>query len=383
MSKTSIEWTDFSWNPIIAINKATRPTSKRNKGYGSGIGHYCQKVSAGCKHCYAEQLQPRFGNHIKYSAPYMDMVEIKLDEEILQRPLKWKKPRRVFVCDMSDLFGEWVKDEWIDKIFAVTKACPHLTFQLLTKRPERFKPYFNRTNVFSKLDNAYMQLMRDGINLPSKVCYQQAYGKVEGFPLPNVWLGVSVENQEQAFARIPLLLTAPAEIRWLSCEPLLGKLDLTSLEVPHHNQMFHLNPLTGKLDMNDGIGLKLSKLDWIVAGGTSGLTAPPSHPNWFRSLRDQCRAANVPFFFKQWGAWSTINSGPLMRKTPACEINEDGNWLPYPQSGNTIESVAPSVTMYKNGKTHSGNELDGVKYLEFPLSRTEGFMNYIQKIVQQ
>lgn len=247
--KTKIEWTDATWNPLRG----------------------CSRVSDGCRNCYAEKVANRFSGP---GQPYEGLIakggqwngKIKLVPEKLSEPLRWKKPRMVFVNSMSDLFHESVPDDFIDKVFAIMARRPKHTFQILTKRPERMLRYLSSTNIGRRV-NSY---------LPSTVNYSM--------PLPNAWLGVSVEDQVTADERIPLLLQTPAAVRWVSAEPLLGPVNMTWV------------------DRSDGMMVeRFPFIDWVVAGGESGAKARPMHPEWVRSIRDQCVAAGVPFFMKQMG----------------------------------------------------------------------------------
>ena len=179
---------------------------------------------------------------------------------------------------MSDLFHEKLPSEFIAKILAVVGDCPRHTFQVLTKRPERMR-----------------EIMRD-------LC--AFAGIVE--PPKNLWLGVSVEDQATADERIPLLLQTPAAVRFVSYEPALGPVDFRCLQ---HNREFEIDSLTAIRRPPAIAGSSDSKLNWIIAGGESGPHARPSHPDWFRSVRDQCAAAGVPFFFKQWGEWAEVDGG--------------------------------------------------------------------------
>lgn len=232
---SKIEWTEATWNPVTG----------------------CTKVSPGCDNCYAETLHERF--HGKGS-----FAVVHRSEDKLYAPLKWRRPRRVFVNSMSDLFHEQVPLSFIQRVFSVMARTPQHTYQLLTKRHGRMR------SVLSSTDFAWsvFDLLSPGERMTT--------GPVVGFP--NVWLGVSVENQHWANIRVPsLVATGPGRWkRWLSCEPLLGPLDLTPW---------------------------LSELDWVVIGGESGPRSRPIELAWARSLRDQCVAAGVPFFFKQWGNW--------------------------------------------------------------------------------
>lgn len=226
---SAIEWTDATWNPVTG----------------------CTKISAGCDHCYAERLTERF--HGKGS-----FAKIVLHPERLAQPSSWKRPRRVFVNSMSDLFHPEVPDEFIVRTFGVMASTERHQFQILTKRPRRA-----------------LQLLAEEFRKPS-IAASLAQQRAITWPLPNVWLGVSVEDQRWADQRIPLLLETPAAVRFLSCEPLLGPLCLDHWQ-------------------------GTNSLDWVIVGGESGPQARPMAVEWARSIRDQCVEANVAFFFKQWG----------------------------------------------------------------------------------
>jgi len=237
----------------------------------------CTKVGSGCAHCFAEALSERFpacrpdpAQHHPFDA---NCPIITLPDN-LKKPLHWRKPRRVGVCFMSDLFHEKVPDEFLDKVFAVMALTPQHTYVLLTKRPERMRAYLRREDHAELVYQAARHLRSQGLPTGSYV--------VPSWPLPNIWLGVSVENQEAADERIPLLLETPAAHRWLSVEPMLGPIDLSRyLPSPLHR-------LTGR-----------PMLDWIVVGGESGLKARPCEIEWMSDLQQQCLPADVPFYCKQ------------------------------------------------------------------------------------
>ena len=278
---TGISWTDETWNPV--------------KG--------CSRVSAGCQHCYAEAQAARIVRMGKgMPTAYDGLVKVTaggeprwtgrlgFDFEHLGNPLRWQRPRRIFVNSMSDLFHEDVPDEWIVDIFAVMALAPRHTFQILTKRPKRMREFLTASSrEFSVagrvIGRAWEMLGRVGagrvIARPDR--YRHEGIAARPWPLPNVWLGVSVENQEAADERIPELLRTPAAVRFLSCEPLLGPVDLRGVPVP---------PSIGDVEAS-------RRLHWIIAGCESGPGARPCSVEWLRSLRDQCAAAGVPFFLKQ------------------------------------------------------------------------------------
>lgn len=346
---SKIEWTDSTWNPITG----------------------CTLVSEGCRHCYAAQLAAtRLRSHpsraglarLNASGEAKFTGEVRLNEQWLDQPLRWRRPRRIFVCAHGDLFHEAVPDEWIDRVFAVMALAPQHTFQVLTKRPERAREYLTRPVASGRditIDDAGRSFPTPAARwrVHSAMCdmlpkvppaalnaaaawQDQHFPDGDGFlrrwPLPNIWLGTSVEDQATADARIPQLLAAPAAVRFLSAEPLLGPVDLTRVGtiesvsatfpgvVSHEARNMYPEPLSGfQIDVIEGRhqatmyyqtpnhmgGFSIRfprpwpRLDWVIVGGESGRHARPMHPDWARSLRDQCVAAGVPFFFKQWGAW--------------------------------------------------------------------------------
>lgn len=261
---SDIEWTDETWNPVTG----------------------CTKVSPGCAHCYAETFAERFRGVPGH--PFEQGFDLKLWPERLTKPFSWKKPRKVFVNSMSDLFHEDVPFEFIDRVFAVMALTPH-TYQVLTKRPERMREWANderrTTKVAERIDR-----------LANETQCVDWIPPLE-WPLPNVWLGTSVENQHWADIRIPELLATPAAVRFLSCEPLLGPLDLRPwlTRVPTSGDGWRL---TG------GTALAIADivLDWVIVGGESGPKARAFDLAWARSIVSQCRAAGVAVFVKQLGA---------------------------------------------------------------------------------
>lgn len=243
MGKSAIEWTEMVWNPVTG----------------------CDKVSAGCKYCYAETMFRRFPDTMG------DFNNVTCHPDRLEIPFSWKGSKMVFVNSVSDLFHDDVPFGFIERVFAKMKATPQHTYQILTKRPLRMLSYF-----------------------------QQFY---DSYIPPNVWLGVSAENQEKYDERVAILNDVPAAVRWVSAEPLIGPID-----------RLHLG-------YND--------VDWVVVGGESGATDRRMMPEWVRSIRDQCAMAHRPFFFKQWGA--------------------------YDEAGRRV------------GKKAAGALLDGEEYKEFPI----------------
>ena len=287
---TKIEWTEATWNPITG----------------------CSLASPGCTNCYAMQLA---GTRLKHSPSRKGLTqpskagpvwtgEVRFNEHELTHPLRWKRPRPIFVCAHGDLFHESVPDAWIDRIFAVMALCPQHTFQVLTKRSARMREYLARRGASPSLPSHEIMAEMDGISRAKWPDLQ--------WPLPNVWLGVSVEDQQRADERIPDLLATPAAVRWISAEPLLGPVDLNRIREEFDGGLGvkwesaldgkRFSPWVG--DDEDPMIPGFAKLDWVVVGGESGSKARPMHPDWARALRDQCAAADVPFFFKQWGEWA-------------------------------------------------------------------------------
>ncbi len=343
-AKTGIEWTDSTWNPFIG----------------------CSRVSEGCRHCYAERLAGRFS--AKTEGVYAGTTKTvnglqvwtgkinRAPEETLLKPLHWKpvmvpvgpggtvqelapRPRLIFVNSMSDLFHESVPDEWIDQVFAVMALCPQHVFQVLTKRPERMLAYLGSSETARRLMEAFaaMAAVTPGV----KLTIQQKADGLDGICFPNVWLGVSVEDQATADERIPLLLQTPAAVRFISAEPLLG-----SIKLPYGS----LNVGPGSSLQRDQQGWCENGLDWVICGGESGPGARPMYPDWARSLRDQCVAAGVPYFFKQWGEW-----GPLM-KGAGVGLDQRKNLHLWECGG----------ASFRFGKKAAGALLDGREWKQFP-----------------
>ena len=293
---TKIQWTEASWNPVRG----------------------CSRVSAGCQHCYAETQAARFSGP---GQPYEGLIQItsggprwngavKFVEEHLADPLRWKRPRRIFVNSMSDLFHEALTDEQIAAIFGVMAAAPQHTFQVLTKRPQRMREWFGWleatarqiANVFPEDPLAWRRahlLSAAGLRTGalSRMPISAAGISAQPWPLPNVWLGVSVEDQASAHERIPLLLGTPAAVRWVSYEPALGPVDFARLAPPG----FPHDTFDALRGVYRG-GLEAPRLDWIVVGGESGPGARPFDVAWARETVRACKAAGVHVFVKQLGA---------------------------------------------------------------------------------
>lgn len=283
--RSKIEWTDATWGPVTG----------------------CTKVSEGCDHCYAETIAHRFAG----TKAYPNGFDVTLRPERLDQPLHWRRPRRIFVNSMSDLFHKDVPDEYIARVFAVMALAPQHTFQVLTKRPGRMRSLLGSEAFRPRVETEALRLKTQQWAAGEYPCGRKAEGRTRwtfpGWPLPNIWLGTSVENQKWADVRVPQLLATPAAIRFLSCEPLLGLVDLTGSGI---QQTYWLTGRPGwgpEESVGDVVMQPLTiapSLDWVIVGGESGPGARPMHPDWARSLRDQCLAVGVPFLFKQWGEWA-------------------------------------------------------------------------------
>jgi protein gp37 len=280
--------------------------------------------------------------------------EVRVWEKALLDPLKWRKPKRVFVNSMSDLFAYGVTDETIDRVFAVMALAPQHTFQVLTKRPERMRDYVRATGAVNRILEAACRHVDivDGAELAS--AYHAGHDDV--MPLPNVWLGVSVEDQRRADERIPILLDTPAAVRWISAEPLLGPVDLNGIDTMNFRGAENLHALEGYARdwMGEPTG-RVPRLDWVVAGGESGPDARPMHPAWAQSLRDQCAHAGVAFLFKQWGSWAPV-------ETPASEIQED-------EEIRGVGVFMENQYFRKASKKATGRTLDGRTHDDYPQVR--------------
>lgn len=349
--KTGIEWTDATWNPTTG----------------------CVKVSSGCKHCYAERDWARLVHLPAYVG--RSFTDVACHPDRLDQPLRWQKPRMIFVNSMSDLFHPDVPDEFIDSVFGVMWAClwgrneqsGHV-FQVLTKRADRMRGYL----LQDRREHWAHAAVHYGGGIDPDGIFDQVM-EAEG-PHPRVWLGVSVEDQATADERIPMLLETPAAVRWLSMEPLLGPVDLTEIQVPpEHDKLNHsgfypsrFNALTIEYD-DKHYHQPASAVDWVVVGGESGPKARPMHPQWARSLRDQCAIAGVPFLFKQWGEWTPgenveKHSGSALGAT---WFNE--KWLFSPENLACEDShVDDQPDLYRVGKKSAGRLLDGVQHDGYP-----------------
>ncbi|MDR3495338.1 MAG: phage Gp37/Gp68 family protein [Ancalomicrobiaceae bacterium] len=390
---TKIEWTDMTWTPIRA-----RHIELQNDGSGKlRLGWHCERVSEGCRNCYAEGINRRLGTGLDFKPGNLfrserdgpaDGAALFLDDRILTEPLRKRAARMIFVCSMTDLFAHFVPREWIDWIFAIIALSPQHTFQVLTKRPARMREYLSSPATWHRIYEIVCDLAVNEIAKVLLIGQEGPYADptfaphrqrvhLGNWPLPNVWLGVSVEDQPRADARIPILLDTPAAIRWISTEPLLGMLNV----LPYLFIYTHTDHavLTGDGDLSEPLpyrdpattkpeDIASPRLDWVVCGGESGPNARPMHPDWARSLRDQCAMADVPFLLKQWGSWFSVldrdNDDPDWR----------ANYSRHKRGGNRVLNLAGGCgfhgervhIMQRMSKTAAGRTLDGVTHDAYP-----------------
>lgn len=530
--KTGIEWTESTWTPIRARNKVT-----------GKVGWHCTHASPGCVFCYAEAMNKRLGTGLPFKPGHEKDIELFLDEEMLTQPLRWKRPRMIFVCSMTDLFADFVPDAWIDKVFAVMAMSPQHVFQCLTKRSGRMRAYCSDSGVTHRIakamdailvDQAFYRdpverwapipewenyeasthgnVRRDGNPLkqqinplynraqvtlwqdnepktflvhllvlrahhgaapkehetrhrngnesdnrlaniewssrsvnqqdkvrhgsnggPAKLTREQAaeikvkrlggrtqqsiadeYGvsrslismiesggvwpDAYAWPLSNVWLGISAEDQARADERVPDLLATPAAVRWVSYEPALGPVDFTWLAEPDEEKDGVIDALLG-CNWIDGEGRGMSyrpyraghadrcmtrevrsvgnKLDWIVAGGESGPGARPVPRSLFQNARDQCAPAGVAFFHKQNGEWIDADEWLAMLIRQGGKVAVDGREITAPLNYEDAAGLAgigvhryqhqsDGSTLIRVGKKAAGRRLDGVEHNGMP-----------------
>lgn len=355
--KSKIEWTERTWNPVRG----------------------CSMQSHGCKNCYAMRQAHRFSGE---GQPYEGLTKltkrgpvwtgkVRTVPELLNRPSAWRKSSTVFVNSMSDLFHPKVPDRFIAKVWNEMAVCrgKHI-FQILTKNPERMLEWVSRCKKseagwithngrdprgFGDGDGeivGYPEYVDDGHEYSEK--YKRIIAKTitnDHWPLPNIWLGVSAENQEQADKRIPVLLKTPAAVRFVSAEPLLSRIEFKAGGTTTRAAYDWFCP---------------PGIDWVIVGGESGPGARPMNPGWVRSIQRQCKSAGIPFFFKQWGEWAPFshelkpgfNKFAWVSENGRCELTD--NYLSVPKV------VTQSDLMARLGKKAAGRRIDGHEYSEYP-----------------
>jgi len=323
MNDTPIEWTDMTVNPILARRRGLPVWDGKGSVLGRGAaGHYCEKISPGCKNCYASDQQPRFGLPKFQDARGEDAPEVYFEPRRLGQMLRRRKPARIFWCDMTDMFGRWVPNEWIAACFGVMAATPQHTHQVLTKRADRMVEWFRwakeQTRGYWHHEHGMLweHLERLAPTVGTAAAWEAMYKAAHGsetatrlgdvgasfrWPLPNVHLGVSVESPEY-LSRVDDLMRCPAVVRWASFEPLLADLGDVSrylkptLVINDGRRLQHPDPAVPSTG-----GTWERGLDWAVIGGESGHASRPFDLAWGRSLIDQFKSAGVPVFVKQLG----------------------------------------------------------------------------------
>lgn len=359
MGTSTIEWTDLTWNPVTG----------------------CDKVSDGCTNCYALRLARRLkameagriaqglltAEQAKYQADGDPKTSgpgfgVTTHRDVLTDPLRWSRPRKVFVNSMGDLFHDQVPDAFVAAVFAVMALTSQHTYQLLTKRHARMRSLLrNGPRWRELLRTALADLVEVDLPIPAHR-FTDARRWIHGTgieqspvaPLPNVWLGVSAEDQATANLRVPALLETPAAVRFVSAEPLLGPVDLTALQRRPGGAL--IDALSGDVRDHDGTIYAAAPgcLDWVIAGGESGTGASPMHPNWARKLRDDTTGAGRAFLFKQWGAWAPAGLGIGLFRSPEQLI------------GPPLDELGHRQIVRRVGKSRAGRQLDGRTWDEYP-----------------
>lgn len=337
---TSIEWVKNNdgsdgktWNPIRAV----RMVDDGKGGKMALRGWHCEPVHGGCRDCYAEDQNEagfRGGTKLPYKPGHRKDVDIFLDEKVLLAPLHWRKPTKVFPCSMTDLFGDWVTDEMLDKVHAIMALQSQHTWIVLTKRPRRRCDYLNDPQTPARIE-AQMNALA-----PDHWCSRELddHG---GWPLKNVWQIVSCSEQKDVDDFIPLLLNTPAIIRGVSLEPLLGPVDITDYLV-----------MTARTNRE-------AYLDWAIAGGESGSSGRFMHPEWESSVRDQCALGGAAYFLKQWGAWAWAPEELNYEQALAWGREKFGQRVSY-------KHHSSGHTAFRVGKRKSGALRDGVAHMAWP-----------------
>lgn len=393
--RTSIEWTDATWNTVGG----------------------CARVHDGCRNCYAEIMAARFSKPGQWGEGLAKIVtlpdgskdhrwtgEIRFNAKALTQPLRWTKPRRIFVNSTADTFHDGVTDDQLDQIFAVMALCPQHTFQVLTKRPERAARYLTSRSQPDDRGNpaddirvnltAWTQTPSWRARYPktAKMIPTGKYCANIQWPLPNVWIGTSISDQASADAMIPHLLATPAAVRFVSAEPLLGPVSLCvtasdGRDISALIGVWSGGPEDDPDDFEEVCG-RTGKIDLVIVGGESGPGARPMHPDWARSLRDQCNAAGVAFFFKQWGEWgpgsyNMATGQAVFRAFPNFQtwVNKASTWVNggacFDAQGRRCkvgadfmrardEGTFPVTIIHHVGKKAAGRTLDGREWNEMP-----------------
>lgn len=357
---SKIEWTDHTWNPWIG----------------------CTKVSPGCANCYAWYLMAVRYGRVEWGA---GKPRIRTSAANWQEPLRWNKAEegkmvshaefvanrrpRVFCASLADWLDEEVPVAWLADMLDLIRRTPNLDWLLLTKRPQNWRPRIEKALRYAMMESPIMDdNEREAARLARHpfACWLQEWVMHRQSPA-NVWVGTTVEDQQRADERIAELLCIPAKVRFLSCEPMLGPIDLFAAKGDPKNTGFALTDGFGRVD-GEGLGIH-----WVICGGESGPGARPMHPDWARSLRDQCAAVGVPFFFKQWGEW-TICHPDARDGAATVSMFPDGRtltmdeWFGYcAQHGGGARLLEwRACAMVREGKKAAGRLLDGLEHSAFP-----------------
>lgn len=311
--QTAIEWTDATWTPI----RARYFPHADAKGWPERIGWHCENASPGCINCYAEAINLRLGTglpfkpaHLKHHTPLGDErgdVTVFLDDAMLLRPLRWRRPRQIFVCSMTDLFADFVQPQWIDAVFAVAALTPWHTYQVLTKRAARMRRYLSATTARDVIVGRAWEMLGHLPNFKHDILNTQ-------WPMPNVHLGVSIEDQRRCDERLPDLKAAPAARRFVSFEPLL-----------------------------EAVTADLHGIDLAIIGGESGRRARDCEIAWVRAMVEQARRADCAPFVKQLGARPRI--GPPESITTYLRLRDakGGDMAEWPEDLRVRESLTTSA----------------------------------------
>ena len=418
-AKTPIEWTSrvnpdgtvtpgATWTPIRARVREDAGAIARSKGYASlvqiaekmagRVGPHCEKVSPACENCYSEsnnlRCLPANGTGLPFDRRSRDLVESFLDPKILMEPMQWRTSRNIFVCSQTDLFAEWHSRDFILTVFAVMALCRHHTFLVLTKRPAAALALLADEATLCAIGDwlsdvwtGYYgpEVEKAAIGMCRRFGFKEPIGDDPRtgkpahlwvpppleWPLPNVWIGVTAEDQQRADERLPLLLQIPAVGRFLSAEPLFGELDIRRyLRCPRGGP-----DLCGNFGFTcarcDPQRLSNEALDWVISGGESGRKSRPTHPDWLRSLRTQCRNGFCPFFFKQWGHFAPWQ--PDFPVRDVIHLASDGSYgeseasAGYVRRGGRVVCDSTTVPMVPVGKALAGRILDGREWNERPV----------------
>lgn len=355
---TLIEWTDATWQILTG----------------------CSVLSAGCKHCYAMRLAgsrlqhhpSREGLTIQTKAGPVWNGKVRFNEQWLDQPLRWRRPRTIFVCAHSDIFHEAVADATLHRIWAVMALAGHHTMQVLTKRSERMVEF---TRAIAD-DPAPVIDLLDQLK-PSSLWNGSAYTARQSLEvagrLPNVWMGVSTEDQQNANQRVPDLLRAAVAHRFVSAEPLLGPIRFDHIETMAFRGAEGVNALTGELEgfLGDPVGHINNRIDWIITGGESGPDARPMHPHWPQHIQLQCERYGTMFMHKQNGAWGEVETDPEQwKEKPATNLRR-GRITMYPSGEYKGRGFFPVhargvVQLDRMSKKQSGRLLNGVLYNDMP-----------------